>query len=164
MSISLFFMNLLSFSFEHAAQRAEYNEDHANIQTINPMENQGVAIRQPPLPENENVIFGFPKIGFTYEELTVASDGFSDSTFIGKGGFGSVHKGKLDDGREIAIKQLNIDSRWGERDFIMEVDVLSRVHHRHLVQLIGCCITKESRMLVCEYVPNNTLEFHLHSK
>ncbi|KAF3328694.1 proline-rich receptor-like protein kinase PERK1 [Carex littledalei] len=149
--------------FEHAARREE-QRGGATIQTFNPMETQRVSIKQSTLTENENVIFGFPKIGFTYEELTVACNGFSDSTFIGRGGFGSVHKGGLDDGREIAIKQLNADSRYGDRDFIAEVDVLSRVHHRHLVQLIGCCITKESKMLVCEYVPNKTLEFHLHKR
>ncbi|KAJ1685119.1 hypothetical protein LUZ63_016509 [Rhynchospora breviuscula] len=143
-------------------QKDKHREGGPTIQTSNSLENQGVSIRQSTLIENQNVIFGFPKIGFTYEELIVASDGFADSTFIGKGGSGSVNKGRLEDGREIAIKQLNVDNRCGERDFIVEVDVLSRVHHRHLVQLIGCCITKESRMLVCEYVPNKTLEFHLH--
>ncbi|XP_078175316.1 proline-rich receptor-like protein kinase PERK15 isoform X2 [Carex rostrata] len=145
-------------------RREEQRGGGATIQTSNPMNNQNVSIIQPTLTENENVIFGFPKIGFTYEELTVACNGFSDSTFIGRGGFGSVHKGKLEDGREIAIKKLNTESRSGERDFIAEVDVLSRVHHRHLVQLIGCCITRNSRMLVCEYVPNKTLEFHLHGR
>ncbi|XP_078174998.1 PTI1-like tyrosine-protein kinase At3g15890 isoform X2 [Carex rostrata] len=134
----------------------------ATLETTNAMENKGITVIQPTLTKNENVIFGFPKIGFTYEELIIASDGFSDYNFIGKGGFGSVYKGKLEDGREVAIKQLSVESRWGARDFIVEVDVLSRVHHRHLVQLIGCCITQEKRMLVCEYVTNNTLHFHLH--
>ncbi|XP_020226636.1 proline-rich receptor-like protein kinase PERK15 [Cajanus cajan] len=101
---------------------------------------------------------------FTYNELTMATDGFSKSNLLGQGGFGYVHKGVLPNGKIVAVKQLKSESRQGEREFHAEVEVISRVHHRHLVSLVGYCISDSQRMLVYEYVPNNTLEFHLHGK
>jgi Protein kinase domain len=128
-------------------------EGEAILQTSNAMKNQETTIIQPTSTENGNVIFGFPKIGFTYEELMIASNCFSDNNFIGKGGFGSVHKGKLEDGREVAIKQLSVDGRWGARDFIVEVDVLSRVHHRHLVQLLDAALHRKRGCLCVNMSP-----------
>ncbi|MBA0552071.1 hypothetical protein Golob_022913 [Gossypium lobatum] len=101
---------------------------------------------------------------FTYEDLALATDNFSDSNLIGQGGFGYVHKGVLKDGKVVAIKQLKAGSGQGEREFQAEVDIISCVHHRHLVSLVGYCIIGEKRLLVYEFVPNNTLEFHLHGK
>lgn len=106
----------------------------------------------------------YPKSGFTYEELLEATNRFSAENFLGEGGFGFVHRGMLSDGREIAIKQLKSDNIWGQREFKSEVDVLSRVHHRHLVQYFGCCMTQDKRMIVCEYMPNRTVDYHLHGK
>ncbi|WVZ25070.1 hypothetical protein V8G54_003614 [Vigna mungo] len=101
---------------------------------------------------------------FTHDELVMATDGFSYSNLLGQGGFGYVHKGVLPNGKIVAVKQLKSESRQGEREFHAEVDVISRVHHRHLVSLVGYCISDNQKMLVYEYVPNNTLEFHLHGK
>ncbi|KAK8574747.1 hypothetical protein V6N13_034002 [Hibiscus sabdariffa] len=101
---------------------------------------------------------------FTYEDLALATDNFSDSNLIGQGGFGYVHKGVLKDGKVVAIKQLKAGSGQGEREFQAEVDIISRVHHRHLVSLVGYCIVGVKRLLVYDFVPNNTLEFHLHGK
>ncbi|CAJ1951155.1 unnamed protein product [Sphenostylis stenocarpa] len=99
---------------------------------------------------------------FTYDELAMATDGFSKSNLLGQGGFGYVHKGVLPNGTIVAVKQLKSESRQGEREFHAEVEVISRVHHRHLVSLVGYSISDNQKMLVYEYVPNNTLEFHLH--
>lgn len=101
---------------------------------------------------------------FTYEELLHATDGFSSLNILGEGGFGRVYKGVLADGREVAVKQLKIGSAQGEREFKAEVEIISRVHHRHLVSLVGYCILEQQRLLVYDYVPNNTLHYHLHSK
>jgi len=73
-----------------------------------------------------------------------------------------VHKGVLPNGKEVAVKQLKSGSGQGEREFQAEVDIISRVHHRHLVSLVGYCIAGSQRMLVYEFVPNKTLEYHLH--
>ncbi|CAI0552685.1 unnamed protein product [Linum tenue] len=101
---------------------------------------------------------------FTYEEMVTATNGFSSQNLLGEGGFGCVYKGCLPDGREVAVKQLNIHGSQGEREFKAEVDIISRVHHRHLVSLVGYCISDSQRLLVYEYVPNNTLDFHLHEE
>lgn len=101
---------------------------------------------------------------FTYEELAEATDGFSASNLLGEGGFGCVYKGFLVDGREVAVKQLKIGGGQGEREFRAEVEIISRVHHRHLVSLVGYCISEHQRLLIYQYVPNNTLHYHLHGE
>ncbi|KAJ8570092.1 hypothetical protein K7X08_006669 [Anisodus acutangulus] len=106
---------------------------------------------------------GNPKIWFTYEELVKATNDFSAENLLGAGGFGSVYKGCLPDGRDVAVKQLDIGGRQGDREFRAEVEIISRVHHRHLVSLVGYCISENRRLLVYEYVPNNTLYFHVHA-
>nr|CAD1828168.1 unnamed protein product [Ananas comosus var. bracteatus] len=75
-----------------------------------------------------------------------------------------MHKGVQPNGKEIAVNQLKAGSRQGEREFHAEVDIISRVHHRHLVSLVGYCVAAEQRLLVYEFVPNKTLEHHLHGK
>ncbi|PON40609.1 Serine/threonine protein kinase [Parasponia andersonii] len=104
------------------------------------------------------------KSWFTYEELVRATDGFSTQNLLGEGGFGCVYKGVLVDGREVAVKQLKIGGGQGEREFRAEVEIISRVHHRHLVSLVGYCISEHQRLLVYDYVPNNTLHYHLHAE
>ncbi|WOL07858.1 hypothetical protein Cni_G16607 [Canna indica] len=119
----------------------------------------------PPLPPPSPAIaLGFNKSTFTYEELASATNGFSPANLLGQGGFGYVHKGVLPNGKEVAVKQLKSGSGQGEREFHAEVDIISRVHHRHLVSLIGYCIAGAQRLLVYDFVPNKTLEHHLHGK
>ncbi|VVA98612.1 unnamed protein product [Arabis nemorensis] len=110
-----------------------------------------------------------PRLGinqntFTYEELSRATNGFSEANLLGQGGFGYVFKGTLSNGKDIAVKQLKAGSAQGEREFQAEVEIISRVHHKHLVTLVGYCIMGAQRLLVYEFVPNNTLDFHLHGK
>ncbi|KAK1365388.1 proline-rich receptor-like protein kinase PERK1 [Heracleum sosnowskyi] len=107
---------------------------------------------------------GLSNSTFSYQDLAMATDGFSDANLLGQGGFGYVHKGVLPNGKEVAVKQLKAGSGQGEREFQAEVEIISRVHHRHLVSLVGYCTTGAERLLVYEFVPNNTLEFHLHGK
>ncbi|CAL9083852.1 unnamed protein product [Musa textilis] len=119
----------------------------------------------PPLPPpSPNVALGFNQSTFTYDELAVVTNGFSRDNLLGQGGFGYVYKGVLPNGKEIAVKQLKSGSGQGEREFQAEVEIISRVHHRHLVSLVGYCIAGAQRMLVYEFVPNQTLEYHLHGK
>ncbi|XP_042467496.1 proline-rich receptor-like protein kinase PERK15 [Zingiber officinale] len=119
-----------------------------------------------PLPPPSPIVAlaAFNSSTFTYEELVAATSGFSPSNLLGQGGFGYVYKGVLPNGKEIAVKQLKSGSGQGEREFHAEVDIIGRVHHRHLVSLIGYCISGAQRMLVYEFVPNKTLEYHLHGK
>ncbi|KAE8655095.1 Proline-rich receptor-like protein kinase PERK5 [Hibiscus syriacus] len=116
----------------------------------------------PPLSPTMNI--GFNQSTFTYEELLAATNGFSQANLIGQGGFGFVYKGVLPNGKEVAIKTLKTGSGQGEREFQSEVEIISRVHHRYLVSLVGYCIAGGQRMLVYDFVPNKTLEHHLHGK
>ncbi|KAK9700146.1 hypothetical protein RND81_08G220100 [Saponaria officinalis] len=112
-------------------------------------------------PDNGGL--GNSKSWFSYEELSVATNGFSSQNILGAGGFGCVYKGLLQDGREVAVKKLKDNSGQGDREFKAEVEIISRVHHRYLVSLVGYCITDHQRLLVYEFVPNCTLHHHLHS-
>ncbi|XP_019456151.1 PREDICTED: proline-rich receptor-like protein kinase PERK9 isoform X2 [Lupinus angustifolius] len=115
-------------------------------------------------PPSEPGGLGNSRSWFSYEELIKATNGFANQNLLGEGGFGSVYKGYLPDGREIAVKQLKIGGGQGEREFKAEVEIISRIHHRHLVSLVGYCIQDNKRLLVYDYVPNNNLYFHLHEK
>ncbi|KAG6663294.1 hypothetical protein CIPAW_02G016300 [Carya illinoinensis] len=118
---------------------------------------------KPPLPPpSPNISLGFNKSTFSFEELAAATSGFSQANLLGQGGFGYVHKGVFPNGQEVAVKSLKSGSGQGEREFQAEVEIISRVHHRHLVSLVGYCIADGQRMLVYEFVSNKTLEYHLH--
>ncbi|KAK4269389.1 hypothetical protein QN277_022551 [Acacia crassicarpa] len=120
----------------------------------------------PLVPLPSSMVFEHSPGTFTYEELELATEGFSESNFLGQGGFGTVHKGILPNKQTVAIKQQKSGSKQGLLEFQTEVNVISRVHHRHLVSLVGYCIAKAqiTLMLVYEFVPNKTLDFHLHEK
>ncbi|XP_042467568.1 proline-rich receptor-like protein kinase PERK13 [Zingiber officinale] len=112
----------------------------------------------------DSIDAGGSKACFGYEELTRITNGFAQENLIGQGGFGSVYKGALVDGRQVAVKQLKDGSGQGEREFRAEVEIISRVHHRHLVSLVGYCVAEHHRLLVYEFVSNDTLDHHLHGK
>ncbi|CAI0420076.1 unnamed protein product [Linum tenue] len=118
---------------------------------------------QPP-PPPPTISVGFNQSTFTFEELQAATGGFAQSNLLGQGGFGYVHKGVLPNGKEVAVKSLKSGSGQGEREFMAEVEIISRVHHRHLVSLVGYSITNQQRLLVYEFLPNDTLENHLHGR
>lgn len=108
--------------------------------------------------------FGNSRSWFSYDELAQATNGFSAQNLLGEGGFGCVYKGTLANGRDVAVKQLKMGGGQGDREFRSEVEIISRIHHRHLVSLVGYCIIDNRRLLVYDYVPNNNLYFHLHGK
>ncbi|KAJ3695146.1 hypothetical protein LUZ60_000523 [Juncus effusus] len=97
---------------------------------------------------------------YSFDELSKATNGFSTNNILGQGGFGQVFKGTLN-GMEIAVKKLRQEGGQGDKEFRAEVDIISRVHHKNLVSLVGHCIHEDQRLLVYEFVPNKTLDFHL---
>ena len=101
---------------------------------------------------------------FSIEDLERATDNFDGSRIVGEGGFGLVYGGTLEDGRKVAVKVLKRDDKQGGREFLAEVEMLGRLHHRNLVKLIGICPDEHSRCLVYELVPNGSLESYLHGQ
>ncbi|XP_066383102.1 probable LRR receptor-like serine/threonine-protein kinase At1g56140 [Miscanthus floridulus] len=102
-------------------------------------------------------IVGRPNV-FAYSELRTATENFSSNNFLGEGGYGSVYKGKLADGRVVAVKQLSETSHQGKQQFAAEIETISRVQHRNLVKLYGCCLEGNKPLLVYEYLENGSLD------
>ncbi|KAF7003177.1 hypothetical protein CFC21_018542 [Triticum aestivum] len=108
-------------------------------------------------------IVGRPNV-LSYGELRSATDNFSPDNLLGQGGYGSVYKGKLTDGRFVAVKQLSEKSHQGKREFATEIETISRVQHRNLVKLYGCCLEGNKPLLVYEYLENGSLDHALFGK
>lgn len=98
---------------------------------------------------------------FTYEELAVATKRFSGSMQLGIGGYGNVYRGNLKDGQVVAIKCAKEVSCQGADQFYTEIELLSRIHHRNLVSLIGYCDDEGEQMLVYEFMANGNLRDQL---
>ncbi|CAK8534796.1 unnamed protein product [Lathyrus sativus] len=94
---------------------------------------------------------------YTYKELRKATDDFSQANKIGEGGFGSVYMGRLKGGKLAAIKVLSAESKQGVKEFLTEINVISEIEHENLVKLYGCCVERNSRILVYNYLENNSL-------
>ncbi|KAJ0983930.1 hypothetical protein J5N97_002286 [Dioscorea zingiberensis] len=100
---------------------------------------------------------------FTFRELEIAAHNFQADCMLGEGGFGRVYKGYLESINEVvAIKQLDRNGLQGNREFLVEVLMLSLLHHPNLVNLIGYCADGDQRLLVYEYMPLGSLEDHLY--
>ncbi|KAE8803936.1 L-type lectin-domain containing receptor kinase IX.1 [Hordeum vulgare] len=100
---------------------------------------------------------------FSYNELAVATDNFSDDRALGRGGFGSVYRGFMSDmNHEVAVKRVSETSRQGWKEFVSEVRIISRLRHRNLVQLIGWCHGGDELLLVYELMHNSSLDTHLY--
>ncbi|KAM3687343.1 hypothetical protein ACB098_10G070300 [Castanea mollissima] len=99
-----------------------------------------------------------------YEELKEATNNFESASILGEGGFGRVFKGVLSDGTAVAIKRLTSGGQQGDKEFLVEVEMLSRLHHRNLVKLVGYYSNRDSsqNLLCYELVPNGSLEAWLH--
>ncbi|KAK4491717.1 hypothetical protein RD792_002485 [Penstemon davidsonii] len=99
---------------------------------------------------------------FTYQELSAATQNFNPEALIGEGGFGRVYKGHIERKNiDVAVKQLDRNGFQGNREFLVEVLILSLLHHQNLVNLVGYCSDGEQRILVYEYMANGSLEDHL---
>ncbi|KAF5450267.1 hypothetical protein F2P56_030633 [Juglans regia] len=104
------------------------------------------------------------KLNFSYEILERATNYFHHSNKLGQGGSGSVYKGVLPDGKVVAIKRLFFNSRQWVDHFFNEVNLISDIHHKNLVKLLGCSITGPESLLVYEYVPNQSLHDYFSGK
>ncbi|KAJ1383776.1 putative serine/threonine-protein kinase [Sesbania bispinosa] len=98
---------------------------------------------------------------FDLSDIAKATDNFSSSNKLGEGGFGSVYKGILTDGQEIAVKRLSNNSGQGLEELKNEVVLIAKLQHRNLVKLLGCCIQGEEKMLIYEYMLNKSLDYFI---
>ncbi|KAL5540525.1 hypothetical protein UlMin_043512 [Ulmus minor] len=104
---------------------------------------------------------GVPR-GFSYNKLVHATNNFAGSEKLGEGGFGGVYKGYLSDlNLTVAVKRVSKQSKQGRKEYVSEVKIISRIKHRNLVQLIGWCHEKGEFLLIYEFMPNGSLDFHL---
>ncbi|XP_011028446.1 PREDICTED: probable leucine-rich repeat receptor-like protein kinase At5g49770 isoform X1 [Populus euphratica] len=118
--------------------------------------------------ESNMSIGGVPQLkgarNFSFEELRKYSNNFSETNDIGSGGYGNVYRGVLPTGELIAIKRAQQGSMQGGLEFKTEIELLSRVHHKNVVSLLGFCFDRGEQMLVYEFVPNGSLMESLSGK
>ena len=123
-------------------------------------QNGGSELRQQLSRQGSNQRIKF----YTAGELEKATKEFDESNIIGRGGFGIVYKGTLIDGRIVAIKKCKMAGESQGKDFINEVGILSQINHRHVVQLLGCCLETEVPSLVYEFINNGNLSDYIHDE
>ncbi|KAL6620353.1 hypothetical protein ACP70R_035492 [Stipagrostis hirtigluma subsp. patula] len=99
---------------------------------------------------------------FTYKELEMITNNFQH--VIGRGGFGHVYNGFLEDGTQVAVKLRSQSSNQGVKEFLTEAQILTRIHHKNLVTMIGYCKDGEYMALVYEYMAEGTLQEHIEGK
>ncbi|PIM99772.1 Serine/threonine protein kinase [Handroanthus impetiginosus] len=102
---------------------------------------------------------------FSYQDLALATNNFSDERKLGEGGFGGVYKGYLIDlDIPVAVKKISRGSKQGKKQYVTEVKIISMLRHRNLVQLIGWCHDQGEFLLVYEFMPNGSLDYHLFGR
>ncbi|KAK4429867.1 putative serine/threonine-protein kinase PBL28 [Sesamum alatum] len=140
-------------------RRRSKSEDQMNPWIYKPVECWQIEYRDRPAKKrNASAVF-------TLKEMEEATCSFSDENLLGKGGFGRVYKGTLKSGEVVAIKKMELPpfkEAEGEREFRVEVDILSRLDHPNLVNLIGYCADAKQRFLVYEYMHKGNLQDHLN--
>ncbi|KAL6223629.1 hypothetical protein ACLB2K_007012 [Fragaria x ananassa] len=101
-------------------------------------------------------------VNYKYKDLKSATENFSDESKLGEGGFGDVYKATLNNGKTVAVKKLAIlQIDRAMTSFENEVKLISNVHHRNLIRLLGCCSKGPELLLIFEYMANNSLDKYL---
>ncbi|XP_060212186.1 leucine-rich repeat receptor protein kinase MSP1-like [Lycium barbarum] len=99
-----------------------------------------------------------------FDSVMPTTENYSKSYIIGDGGFGTVYKAKLPEGRTTAVKRLNRGNMHGDREFFAEMETIGNVKHDNLVPLLGYCVSAAERLLIYEYMENESLDFWLRNQ
>ncbi|KAJ8551731.1 hypothetical protein K7X08_021746 [Anisodus acutangulus] len=125
----------------------------------------GCSWRKPKAAERGNILGGTElrgPVSYRFKDLKIATKDFNESNKLGEGGFGDVYKGILKNGNVVAVKKLAMFSSRAKADFETEVRLISNVHHRNLIRLLGCSIKGAELLLAYEYMANGSLERYLY--
>ncbi|TQD79746.1 hypothetical protein C1H46_034719 [Malus baccata] len=95
---------------------------------------------------------------YNFDSILIATNNFSITNKLGEGGFGPVYKGKLEEGKEIAVKRLSSSSGQGMEEFKNEMLLISKLQHKNLVRIMGCCVKDDEKLLIYEFMPNRSLD------
>ncbi|KAK2632456.1 hypothetical protein EUGRSUZ_L01530 [Eucalyptus grandis] len=98
---------------------------------------------------------------FSFSSVTAATENFSNLNKLGEGGFGPVDKGKLLNGKHLAVKRLSKKSAQGMLELRNETMLIAKLQHKNLVRLLGCCLEQDEKILIYEYMPNKSLDSFL---
>ncbi|XP_029128299.1 LEAF RUST 10 DISEASE-RESISTANCE LOCUS RECEPTOR-LIKE PROTEIN KINASE-like 1.2 [Cajanus cajan] len=153
--VSVIILSLIILLFHKRRNRPSDDQSQSRKNHCSPTPNSNS------IPESGSKLFGIPV--FSYTELEKATTNFDEAKELGSGGFGTVYYGKLNDGREVAVKRLYEHHYRRMEQFMNEIEILTRLRHKNLVSLYGCS-SRQHRglLLVYEYVPNGTVASHLH--
>lgn len=146
-SISAFFLLLLGaiFTYRHNRLHKYKNENFVDVAG----------------EDDRKISFGQVK-RFSWREIQLATNNFSETNIIGQGGFGKVYKGILMDGTKVAVKRLmDYHNPGGEAAFLREVQLISVAVHKNLLRLIGFCTTSWERILVYPFMHNLSVAYRL---
>ncbi|KAK8257030.1 hypothetical protein V6Z12_1Z010900, partial [Gossypium hirsutum] len=139
--------------------RRRNSQDKENIHEVQLLDLENEHSKETFSGENWERSQEFPSIQL--DILHAATNHFSDENKLGEGGFGPVYKGTLANGKEIAVKRLSRTSGQGIVEFKNEVLLIARLQHKNLVRLLGCCLEKNEKLLVYEFMPNRSLDVFL---
>ncbi|CAN8291325.1 unnamed protein product [Cochlearia groenlandica] len=142
-------------------QQQHHNSDQEALKIT--IENLGVSGSESGFSSNDTPLLESANIVFSINILRDATDHFNERNILGRGGFGIVYKGELQDGTKIAVKRMesSVISGKGLDEFKSEIAVLTRVRHKNLVILQGYCVEGNERLLVYQYMPQGTLSRHI---
>ncbi|RHN56211.1 putative protein kinase RLK-Pelle-LRR-IX family [Medicago truncatula] len=140
----------------------------ADVHSLNEIVSHPCHYRDENVPSSsiQNNVEAATNMAVSIQVLRRATNNFSESNVFGKGGFGIVYKGVLEDGTTIAVKRMvpEIVGEKGLKEFKSETEVLSKLRHKHLVALRGHCLEESEKLIVLEYLPQGTLSQHLFDR
>ncbi|KAH9627132.1 hypothetical protein KSS87_011620 [Heliosperma pusillum] len=152
----------LSKYYDHIQQKIETVHMQTGRRTLSDLESRAGYSGK----SRKKITLAFGRKGqgirvFSFESVARATNNFTLSNVLGKGGYGTVYKGLLENGQEIAIKRLSKTSKQGKSEFMNELKLVAKLQHTNLVKLIGCCIEQGENIVVYEFMPNKSLDFFI---